>query len=251
MSEAKLTKKQRRMQRKLDKTKPNSGLRLNTIKPLTENQNKTFNSFYNDQHLFLHGLAGTGKTLLSLYLGLEQVLSGLTEQEKIIIVRSVVPTRDMGFLPGNSKEKAREYEAPYMSICNELFGRGDAYCILKSKNIIDFVSTSFIRGITWNNAIIIVDECQNLTSHEANSIITRVGQKCRIIFAGDIRQSDLNKKYDSSGLYDFIKIIRTMNQFDFIEFGVKDICRSTLVRDYIIARENLERKNEIEKLSKF
>ena len=121
----------------------------------------------------------------------------LAEQEKIIIVRSVVPTRDMGFLPGNSKEKAREYEAPYMSICNELFGRGDAYCILKSKNIIDFVSTSFIRGITWNNAIIIVDECQNLTSHEANSIITRVGQKCRIIFAGDIRQSDLNKKYDS------------------------------------------------------
>lgn len=245
----KLSKKQKRLQRKLEKTKPKeSGLKLKQIKPLTKLQKQTFESFYNNQNLFIHGLAGTGKSFVALYLSLEQILSGLTSYNKVYIVRSIVPTRDMGFLPGSSKEKAKEYEAPYVSICSELFDRGDAYGVLKTKNIIEFVTTSFIRGITWNDAIILVDECQNLTSHEANSIITRVGKNCRIVFAGDIKQSDLNKKYDQSGLSDFAKIIRKMNLFDFIEYGINDIVRSPLVKQYIIERNRLEENGEIQSL---
>jgi phosphate starvation-inducible protein PhoH len=213
--------------------------RLKDINPLTRNQYKTFESFKDGKNLLLHGIAGTGKSFISLYLSLRELISGASSYEKIYIVRSVVPTRDIGFLPGNNKEKSRVYEAPYSSICTELFGRGDAYEVLKSKNLIDFISTSFIRGITINDSIIIVDEIANLTLHELDSVITRVGKNCRIIFCGDFRQSDFTKEHEKNGLKEFMRIINKMKSFSFIEFDIEDIVRSDMVKEYIVVKDQL------------
>ena len=212
------------------------------IDPLTENQQKTFEEFEN-KNLLLHGSAGTGKTFISLYLSLVEISSPYNDYDKVVIIRSVVPTRDIGFLPGNIKEKSKIYEAPYYSICNELYGRGDAYDILKQKNMIEFQTTSFIRGMTYNNCIIILDEMQNCTFQELDSIITRIGKNCKIIFSGDFRQTDLTKDSEKRGLLDFIRIINRVGSFSHIEFNRNDIVRSKLVKDYIIAKEELEIRN--------
>jgi len=198
---------------------------LKEIEPLTKSQVAVFDSY---KHLMLHGCAGTGKTFISLYLALDDLQK--EEYSRIVLVRSAVPTREMGFLPGTEDEKSKVYEAPYVSIMQELFSRGDnPYGQLKQKGVINFLTTSYIRGTTFNDSVIIVDECQNMTFHELDSIITRVGKNCRIIFCGDFFQSDLK----NSGLKDFIKIIKGMYEFDFIEFGISDIVRSDFVRSYL------------------
>ena len=229
------TKRQRRKIRKTIKNKQTNFM-INYIEAITDNQEAAFDSFYSGQNMLLHGVAGTGKTFISLYLALKDVLTQSEGKEKVTIVRSVVPTRDMGFLPGNAKEKAKIYESPYYAICTELFGRGDAYDVLKAKNMVEFISTSYVRGITLSNSIVIVDECQNLTFHELDSIITRVGENCRILFCGDFRQSDLERDYERKGVLDFIKVIQKMKSFDFVEFDKQDIVRSPLVKEYIISK---------------
>jgi len=219
--------------------KPN--FQLKKIDPLTANQRTAFEAYMQGKNLMLHGIAGTGKSFISLYLGLNEVINNPdSPYDRVIIVRSVVPTRDMGFLPGNSKEKAKVYEAPYYAICTELFGRGDAYEILKNKGQVDFISTSFIRGITLNNTIIIVDELANMTLHELDSVITRVGRNCRIIFSGDFRQSDFTKESDRNGLPSFMRIIERMKSFEFVDFDENDIVRSSMVKDYIIQKDKLK-----------
>ena len=215
------------------------GLYIKHIQPLTHNQTKTFESFSKDKNLLLHGSAGTGKSFISLYLSLLEVMEGHGDQNKVVILRSVVPTRDMGFLPGSAKDKAKVYEAPYYSICNELFGRGDAYEILKTKGIVDFQTTSFIRGTTFSDCIVVVDEMQNMTYQELDSVITRIGDNCKIIFSGDFKQTDLLKDAERNGLLNFMKILKHMNLFDCIEFTKEDIVRSKLVKSYIIAKEEL------------
>jgi phosphate starvation-inducible protein PhoH len=213
---------------------------LKHISPLTENQKLSFQAYQDGRNLMLHGIAGTGKSFISMYLGLNQVLGQDSAYKKVIIVRSVVPTRDMGFLPGSQKEKAKVYEAPYYAICTELFGRGDSYDYLKSKGLVEFISTSFIRGITLNDCIIIVDEIANMTLHELDSVITRVGKNCRIVFCGDFRQSDFTFDRDKHGLHDFMKIIQRMKSFTFIDFNEQDIVRSSMVKDYIIQKDRLK-----------
>ena len=213
----------------------NKQLDLKYIHPMTHNQKRTFNSFNQGQQLLLHGVAGTGKTFISLYLSLKELMDQ-GSYEKVVIVRSVVPTRDMGFLPGNQKEKARVYEAPYYSICSELFNRGDAYDIIKNKGYVEFISTSYVRGTTLSDCIVIVDECQNLNFHELDSIITRAGENCRIIFCGDFRQSDLIRESEKKGINSFINVVNNMRSFDLIEFNESDIVRSNLVREYILSK---------------
>lgn len=241
--EERLTRKQRRLlrQNKLGELdSPKLEFEMKKIEPLTENQKLSFENFERGKNLMLHGIAGTGKSFISLYLALREIMDNKNSQyKKIVIVRSVVPTRDMGFLPGSNKEKAKVYEAPYYAICTELFGRGDAYDILKQRNMVDFISTSFIRGITLNNCIIVVDEIANMTLHELDSIITRVGKNCRIIFSGDFRQSDFTKEHEKNGLTEFMKIINHMKSFTFIDFKQDDIVRSGLVREYIIQKDKL------------
>jgi len=216
---------------KKQKTIAGAGLSLHEIEPLTKNQLLAFES---QQHLVLHGVAGTGKTFISSYLAFDDMAKGV--YDKLILIRSAVPTRDIGFLPGNEKEKSAVYEAPYKDIAIELFQRGDAYEILKTKGLVHFMTTSFIRGVTLRDAVILVDECQNMSFHELDSIITRVGENCRVIFCGDFRQSDLK----TNGLNDFFRVVRSMEQFDFIDFEIKDIVRSDFVKSYITAKTELD-----------
>lgn len=240
----KLTRKEKRIQKQNKNNNSINEEKLNfhlkKIEPLTKHQKESFEAYRQGKNLMLHGIAGTGKSFISMYLSLEEILSSHdSPYKKLVIVRSVVPTRDMGFLPGNSKEKAQVYEAPYYAICTELFGRGDSYGYLKQKNIIEFISTSFIRGITLNDCIIVVDEIANMTLHELDSVITRVGRNCKIIFSGDFRQSDFTKDHERNGLVNFMKIIEKMKSFTFIDFDENDIVRSAMVKDYIIWKDKL------------
>ena len=221
----KLTRKQKKQFRKNN----NNSLKLKNVFPKTINQEKAFDLYNKDYNLLLHGLAGTGKTYISLYLALSDIINGYTDHTNLTLVRSVVPTRDMGFLPGTEKEKSKVYEAPYMNICNDIFGRGDAYDILKGKNIIKFVTTSYIRGITLDDSIVLVDEAQNL-------IITRLGDNSRIMFCGDFRQSDLIRDDERKGLLTFMRILATIDEFKTVEFVEDDIVRSKLVKEYIISK---------------
>lgn len=238
---ARLTRKQKRVMQQGNFKEPSFKLtfRLKDVQPLTDNQRLTFDYYDTGKNLLLHGIAGTGKSFLSIYLSLRSILSDQCRYKKLVIVRSVVPTRDMGFLPGNNKEKAKVYEAPYQAIFNELFDRGDAYEFLKNKNLVDFISTSFIRGITLNDCIIVVDEIANMTLHELDSVITRVGKNCKIIFCGDFRQSDFTKDHERNGLKDFMRIINKMESFEFVDFDENDIVRSRMVKEYIIAKTRL------------
>jgi phosphate starvation-inducible protein PhoH len=212
---------------------------LRHIKPLTPNQEKAFNSYKQGYHLMLHGFAGTGKTFCALYLALNEILTGNSIYNKIIIVRSVVPSRDMGFLPGSMKEKIAVYEEPYREICDSLFGRGDGYDILKMKGIVQFTTTSFLRGITFNNAIVILDESQNLSFQEADTVMTRMGDESRIIVCGDFRQTDLVKPHDREGITQLMAITKKINTFEHVEFMKEDVVRSGLVKQYIITKSEL------------
>jgi phosphate starvation-inducible protein PhoH len=210
------------------------------IEPRTDNQGLVFEAFDDGHNLLLHGVAGTGKTFVSLYLALDDVFNGEDMKRSVTIVRSVVPTRDMGFLPGKEQEKTAVYEQPYDAMCKELTGRGDGYQILKQRGVINFTTTSYIRGTTLDNTIVIVDECQNMTFHELDSIITRVGENTRIIFCGDFRQTDLTKPYDQSGIKEFMKILENMHYFSTVEFDYDDIVRSGLVKEYIMAKDDFQ-----------
>jgi predicted ribonuclease YlaK len=213
---------------------------LKRIDPLTDNQSKAFHGFHKDKNLILSGSAGTGKTFIAMYLALREVLEGKGPYKKVVIVRSIVPTRDIGFLPGTEEEKKEVYMLPYVEICNELFNDSNAFKRLQDNNQIEFLSTSFIRGSTLNNSIIILDEMQNCVFRELDTVITRVGSRARFIMCGDYYQSDFDKKTDKEGVLNFLKIVTSMTSFVRIEFTWADIVRSDFVRDYIVTKETLK-----------
>lgn len=224
------------------KNRQNKKIRIDdllTFEPLNKKQQKTFNDYRYGKHLLLHGIAGTGKSFMAMYLALEEVLDASSIYDRLIIVRSIVPTRDIGFLPGTEEEKTAVYEAPYRSICSTLFDNEQAYDSLKEQGKIVFTNTSFIRGLNIDKAIVIVDETQNLSFHELDSVITRMGNDTRTMFCGDYRQSDLQKQQEKRGIKDFMKILYEMSYFSCIEFEAEDIVRSTFVKDYIIAKYEL------------
>lgn len=232
--------------RKSVEPKIDSSFSLKQIQPITECQKDVIESFEEGQNLVLMGTAGTGKTFLSLYLALNQIIKGKGERpSKIMIIRSIVSSRDIGFLPGTIKEKMAVYEEPYRGIFSELFGRGDAYEVLKNKGIVEFCSTSYLRGTTLNNTFVILDEFQNCNFGELDTVISRLGKNSKILICGDIMQTDLNKsKWDVTGLPDFVKIVEGMDEFDIVDFGVEDIVRSGLVKSYILAKTRFYEKNE-------
>lgn len=218
---------------------------LKSIEPLTDNQETVFNSYAEGKNIVLHGCAGTGKTFISLYLALKDVLEPSSPYEKVYMVRSLVPTREIGFLPGDHEDKSNLYQIPYKNMVRYMFEMPDdsafdmLYDNLRSQETVSFWSTSFIRGTTLDNCIIIVDEFSNLNFHELDSIITRVGQNSKIIFSGDYTQSDLVKSNEKNGVLDFMRILQTMPSFECVEFGIEDIVRSGLVREYLISKINL------------
>ena len=230
-----------------DYSKPTNRLKLRlddmkTFQPLTENQKIFFDAYKRqDYFIALHGVAGTGKTFSALYKAIEEVLDRSNTFEKIIVVRSAVQSREIGHLPGSVDEKMEIYQQPYRQICETLFGRKDAWDRLEEQGHIEFISTSFIRGMSFDDAIIIVDEMQNMTFEEIDTVMTRVGNQSKIIWCGDYRQTDLNKKKnDVTGILKFFDVAHHMNAFTRIEFTPDDIVRSSLVKDYILAKLQYE-----------
>ena len=233
-------KRQSKQNKRQESQQQKNNLVLKSISPKTTNQVQIFKEFVNGKNLLIHGLPGTGKSFLSLYLALNEI-EQFRDYHNVMIIRSVVPSRDMGFLPGSIKEKSKVYEAPYAGICAELYGRGDAYEILKQKGIISFETSSFLRGITIDNSIVIIDECQNMTYHELCTIVTRMGKNSKVIFCGDYRQTDLKYDDERAGIFHFMKIISGMKRyFSTVEMLVDDIVRSGLVKEFIIRKENYE-----------
>ena len=228
----------KQMQRK----KPFHSDMMVPIEPITENQKIVFDSYKDNKSLFLYGAAGTGKTFITLYLALREVLDPITPYQKLYIVRSLVSTREIGFLPGDHEDKSDIYQIPYKHMVKYMFELPTyndfdmLWGNLKTQDSIKFWSTSFIRGTTLDDAIIIVDESQNLNFHELDSIMTRVGENCKIMFCGDVAQTDLVKTNDKNGILDFQKIISRMPEFDLVEFGVNDIVRSGIVKSYLISK---------------
>ena len=231
--------------RQMKRKKPINLDLIREIEPLTDNQELLFQSYKKDQNIVAYGAAGTGKTFITLYNALRDVLDERSPYEKIYIVRSLVATREIGFLPGDHEDKSSLYQIPYKNMVKYMFelpSEADfemLYGNLKTQGTISFWSTSFIRGTTLDNAIIIVDEFQNLNYHELDSIITRVGENSKIMFCGDATQSDLIKTNEKNGIIDFMKVLRIMPSVDIIEFGVDDIVRSGLVKEYILAKMEL------------
>ena len=216
-----------------------------SVSPVTENQKKAFQDYKLGKNLFLYGAAGTGKTFVSLYLALQEVLRNETKYDTVYIVRSAVPTREIGFLPGDEEDKTALFQVPYQNMVKFMFEQPNEqafsilYDRLKNQGSLMFLTTSFLRGITLDNAIIIVDECQNLTFHELDTIITRVGMDSKIMFCGDFFQSDLQRTSDKDGLKHFMSILRGMDSFSNIEFTIGDIVRSGMVKEYLISKIKL------------
>jgi len=236
-------KEKRRAERDLDHNVGilNQKFSMRKISPLTPTQGDLFESYREGYNVAAIGTAGTGKTMCAMYLALNDVLQK-GGYEQVIVIRSAVQTREQGFMPGSKAQKEAVFEAPYTDIVNDLFGRGDAYQILKTKGMVKFMTSSFVRGLTFDNAIIIVDECQSMTYHELDTIITRVGESSKIVFCGDTKQDDLEisrNRADVSGLAEFLRVLDRVKSFETIKFTPEDIVRSGLVKEYILAKERL------------
>lgn len=205
-----------------------SNLYLNSIEAMNVKQSKVLRS---KKNLVLTGSAGTGKTFLATYMAFDALMQDF--YDRIIFIRSAVPTRDIGFLPGTEKEKIQVYSKPYMDICTELFQCGTAYTSLEREGRVLFEPTSFLRGTTFRNSFIIVDECQNMTFHELDSIITRLDDECKIVFCGDTRQADLV----NNGFAKFYSIVEKMNEFESVDFTIDDVVRGGIVKNYLMKKE--------------
>ena len=215
------------------------------VEPITDNQKLVFNSYKKGQNQFLYGCAGTGKTFVTLYLAMNEVLRHDTPYDRVVMVRSLIPTREIGFLPGDEEDKSSLYQVPYSNMVQFMFKQPNEqaftmlYDRIKSQGSFYFLSTSFLRGLTFDNSIIIVDECQNLNFHELDTIVTRVGQDSKIMFCGDFMQTDLSKVNERNGLFDFLRILEEMEEFNCVEFNIGDIVRSGFVRNYLIQKTKL------------
>jgi len=229
-------------------SKKNKEINMNdlvSIKPITDNQKEVFSTWKKGLNQFLFGAAGTGKTFVSLYLALQEIMDLKKPADKVILVRSLIPTREIGFLPGDEEDKSALYQVPYRNMVQFMFEMPNEqafnglYDKLKSQGSLYFLSTSFLRGLTFDNSIIIVDECQNLNFHELDTIITRVGQDSKIMFCGDFGQTDLIKNNEKNGLHDFMRILEEMKEFNCTEFNIGDIVRSGFVRSYLINKTKM------------
>ena len=229
----------------MTKKKEISSSDLVEVKPITDNQKLVFESYKKGLNQFLFGCAGTGKTFVTLYLAMQEVLRNDTPYDRVVMVRSLIPTREIGFLPGDEEDKAALYQVPYSNMVQFMFKQPNEqafsmlYDRLKTQGSFYFLSTSFLRGLTFDNSIIIVDECQNLNFHELDTIVTRVGQDSKIMFCGDFMQTDLSKVNERNGLHDFLRILEEMEEFNCLEFNIGDIVRSGFVRNYLIQKTKL------------
>jgi predicted ribonuclease YlaK len=227
------------------KVKEITDSQLIKIKPVTDNQKVTFEAFKKGQNIFQYGAAGTGKTFVALYLELKEVLDLKSPYDRVCLVRSLMTTKDISFIPSNENDTALLYQTVYQNMVQFMFEQpnedafSSLYDRLKAQQSLYFLSTSFLRGLTFDNSIIVVDECQNLNFHELDTIITRVGQNSRIIFCGDVDQSDLVRTQEKNGILDFTRVLEQMDEFTLVEYNLGDIVRSGFVRNYLINKIKL------------
>ena len=242
MANKKLTRRQKRLLRHegidLRQKSVATGIYMKDVRPRTSNQERIFDAF-EDNHLMVHGYAGTGKTYVLLYLALQQIIDQDSPYEKVKIFRSAVATRNIGYLPGSAATKMESFETPYHDIIADLIGRDDAYSILKAKELVEFHPTSYIRGSTYNNSIILVDECQNLNWHEFSSLVTRVGEDSKIIFCGDSSQSDLDRTHERMDIHKMVNICQHMPSFHLVQMEIDDIVRSGFVKEFLVYADKL------------
>lgn len=207
--------------------------------PLTYGQEQMFEAYLSGNNIVANGSAGTGKSYCAIYLALNDILNRESKKSEIIIVRSAVASREIGHLPGEIEEKLSPYEEPYKDIMSTLLNRSNAYDTMKELGLLRFMATSFVRGLTWDNAIVVVDEAQSMTFHEINSVITRLGENSKLIICGDIAQNDLlMKKNDQSGYLKAISALGKIDTVDVITFTRNDIVRSNFVKQWICAVED-------------
>lgn len=211
------------------------------VVPLTDRQQDAFKCWFqrDDSCLAMIGSAGVGKTFLAMYLGINDVLNPTTRQKQLIIVRSCVPTRQTGFLPGTQEEKEEIYQLPYVDVFATLFKRKSTYKDMVDAGLVKFVSTSYVRGMTFDNAIVVVDEVQSMTRHEVDSIATRLGDNSRLLMIGDGYQNDLHAKRGTeiSGFDYFVSMAAHIDLFDTVQFTHDDIVRSHFVKQWLIEAE--------------
>lgn len=233
----KLSKRQRRLADKANTNQQKFNLELKDTSPITDNQALSFEYFKAGYHLSMLGCAGTGKTYIGMYLALREIFNNKSGPRKLVIVRTAQPSKQIGFLPGDEKQKIAVYEPAYKAICNELFGRGDAYEVLKAKEVIEFTGTSFLRGTTIDDAVVLIDEVQNMCYQEIRTILTRLGERSRVVICGDTKQDDLTSEryHENSGIHDMIRVFEELKAVKQIIFEEDDIVRGDFVRDFIIA----------------
>ena len=158
--------------KQMKRKKPYNVDMMVAVEPITANQKLAFESYQEGKNLFLYGAAGTGKTFITLYNALKEVLDPITPYNKVVIVRSLVSTREIGFLPGDHEDKSFLYQIPYKNMVKYMFELPTdqefemLWGNLKAQESVTFWSTSFIRGTTLDDSIVIVDESQNLNFHE-------------------------------------------------------------------------------------
>lgn len=213
---------------------PVRNMSMRKISPLNEAQRQMMEAFYSGSHIVAEGSAGTGKSYVGMFLALGELLDNTVSSVKI--VRSAVPTRDVGFLPGSLEEKIAIYELPYKDIVNELLQSGTAYEVLSKKGVLDFMTTSYLRGLTFRDCVIVIDEFQNMSKAEVFTILTRVGENCRVILCGDTKQKDLSPA--QSG-FDYLTALakKLPKYIDVVHFTANDIVRSEFVKAVIVAEE--------------
>jgi phosphate starvation-inducible protein PhoH len=212
---------------------------IKKINPLTKNQDLAFQAYNQGNNLILSGSAGSGKSFLAMYMALNELLTDKSYYNRIIIIRSAVPSRDLGFVPGTLEEKSKIYQDPYIQIVNELVGRGDAWHYLFNENIVQFQTTSFLRGLTFRDCILVFDEIQSATFHEIDTVLTRVGENCRFVLCGDCKQNDLDNRKEKTGFHDAIKILDKIQNVSHVKFGLEDIVRSGFVKEYLEQKEKI------------
>jgi phosphate starvation-inducible PhoH-like protein len=200
------------------------------IEVLNHAQRRYLSSIKSNIITFGVGVAGTGKSYIALSYAAEQLKA--KRISKIIITRPIVEAGEkIGYLPGELEEKIAPYFEPMISILNKRLGVSFVEYLIK-RGVIQAKPLAYLRGSTFEDAVVILDESQNTTPSTMQLFLTRIGENCKVIIDGDVRQSDIKGE---SGLSDAMTRLKGINNIGVVTFGIDDVVRSGICRDIVIA----------------